>query len=176
MKRLALIITSFLFLLVSCQDKEAKEELEKYRDQASLEKKNINLVRTLFEEINNNRNLQVYDELCTPDYRFYSPSTNPDPLSLEEVKSFAEMVLKAFPDANYIVKEIFADRDHVIVWNVFNGTHQAEYQGILASGNKIQVSSILIFRIQNGKIIEEREEADMLGALLQMGTELQMPE
>ena len=174
MNRLVLIITSLLFLLVSCQDKEAKVAIEKYRAQAMLEEQNINLVQTLFEEINNNRNLKVYDELCDPDYRFYSPSNNPDPLSLEEVKSHAEMILKAFPDVNYTVKEILADRDHVIVWNMFNGTHQAEYQGIPASGNKIQVSSILIFRIQNGKIIEEREEADMLGALLQMGTKLQM--
>jgi steroid delta-isomerase-like uncharacterized protein len=160
--------------MTGCQDKNTFAEVEEFKAQVKLEEQNINLVQKVFEEINNNRNLKVYDEVCDPEYSFYSPSISTDPLSLAEVKGFAEMVLKAFPDANYTIKKIFADVDHVIVWNVFKGTHEGEFQGIPPTGNKIKTSSIIMFHIQNGKIIEEREEYDLLGVMTQLGMELSM--
>jgi steroid delta-isomerase-like uncharacterized protein len=176
MKKPAFVISAFLLVLISCQNQQTKEEFEKLKAKTMLEEQNIKLIEKLFEEININRNLEVYDELCDPQYSFYSPSLSPDPLSLGEVKVYAEMILKAFPDVNYTLKKIFADGQHVIVWNVFNGTHRGDFQGIPATGNQIKVSSILLFLIKDGKIIEEREEYDMLGAMMQMGMELRAPE
>jgi predicted ester cyclase len=45
-------------------------------------------------------------------------------------------------------------------------------QGIPASGNKIELSGIAVVRIENGKVVEEREESDMLGLMQQLGREL----
>jgi len=40
---------------------------------------------------------------------------------------------------------------------------QAELEGISASGNKMGISGLIILRVKDGLIVEEVEEADMLG-------------
>ena len=52
------------------------------------------------------------------------------------------------------------------------GTHQGEFAGIPATGNKLGTSGILIFRIENGKVAEIREEFDSVGFMQQLGMEL----
>ena len=49
------------------------------------------------------------------------------------------------------------------------GTHEADFLGIAPTGNPIDMSLILVFRIEDGKIVESREEADMLKMMEQMG-------
>jgi len=175
MKRLIIILPFVLCFIISCQDKAAKAELGQFKAQQEIEEQNIALIEQLFEELNN-RYFQIYEELGDPEYRFYSPSNNPNPLSLEDFRGFVDMIGTAFPDASWEIKEVFAEGDRVIVWNVFSGTHEGEFQGVPATGIKVQVSSILIFRIRDGKIIEEREEADMLGVMRQIGMELKIKE
>ena len=175
MKRLIIFLPFVLFIMISCQDKQAMAELDELKAQKELEQQNKALIEKCFEELNN-KNFQIYDEYCDPQYRFYNPSINPNPLSLEDMKGYLESLFKAFTDLNWSIKEIFAEGDRVIVWNVFSYIHENEFQGIPATGNKVEGSSILIYKIQNGKILEEREEADMLGLMLQSGMELKLKE
>ncbi|MCK4430721.1 MAG: ester cyclase [Candidatus Aminicenantes bacterium] len=49
-------------------------------------------------------------------------------------------------------------------------------QGIPATGNKVEFGAIIIFRIENGKIVEAIEEADVLGWVMQLGMELKPKE
>ena len=44
--------------------------------------------------------------------------------------------------------------------------------GIPATGNKVEFGAIIIYTIENGKIIEMREEGDILGLFMQLGMEL----
>ncbi len=48
--------------------------------------------------------------------------------------------------------------------------------GIPATGNKYETSEISISRIENGKIVEQREELDKLGLYQQLGMELKPKE
>jgi steroid delta-isomerase-like uncharacterized protein len=161
--------------MLGCQDKEAMAELEAMKAQAEVEEQNKATVERVIEEFNNG-NFEIYKELCAPEYAFYNPSTTPNPMSLEETIEFLQMIFRAFPDINWSIKELFAIGDRVIVWNIVTGTHEGEFAGIPATGNKIEVSSILILRLENGKIVEEREEADMLGLMQQLGMELKPKE
>jgi steroid delta-isomerase-like uncharacterized protein len=157
--------------MVGCLDKEAMAELEEFRSQAEVEEQNKEIVRHFIEELNKG-NLGIVEEVYAPDYVFFSPSNTPKPKSREEVIEFGKMVLTAFPDANWSIKELFATGDKIIVWNIFSGTNKEEFQGIPPTGNKVEIGSILIFRFQNGRIVEEREEADSLGLMQQLGMEL----
>jgi len=56
------------------------------------------------------------------------------------------------------------------------GTHEGEFRGIPATGNKVEVSGIMMTRIENGIIVEDKEEADMLGFMQQLGMELKPKE
>jgi hypothetical protein len=85
-------------------------------------------------------------------------------------------VLRAFPDFNVRIEEIFADGDRVIIRGLLTGTHEEEFQGIPATGDKFIVSFINILQIKDGKIIEDRTDMDMLGWMQQLGMELKPKE
>ena len=86
------------------------------------------------------------------------------------------MLQNGFPDFAYSIEELIAEDDIVMSRFIFRGTHEGEFQGIPATGNKIEVSSILMIRIQNGKIVEFKEELDQLGMMMQLGFELKPKE
>ncbi|MGB6867590.1 MAG: ester cyclase, partial [Candidatus Aminicenantaceae bacterium] len=81
-----------------------------------------------------------------------------------------------FPDFNLSIEELFAVEDRVIVRYILRGTHKGDWHGIPATGNKFEISSTFIIRIENGKIVEEREDFDQLGFLQQLGMELKPKE
>ena len=55
-------------------------------------------------------------------------------------------------------------------------THEGELLGIPTTGNKLEFSSTIIIKIEDGKVVEEREDADMLGFMMQLGMELKLKE
>ncbi len=55
-------------------------------------------------------------------------------------------------------------------------THTEEFQGIPATGNKVEISWIIIFHVKDGKIVEAWEEVDMLGFMQQLGMVLKPEE
>ncbi len=164
-----------LFLTFSCQDREALAELEAMKAQAEVEEQNKVLVKSVFEALNN-RNANIFKELYAPDYGWYFPSNNPKPLSREEEHGFVKTLWDAFPDCNWSIEELISKDDRIIVRFIFGGTHEGEWQGIQATGNKIEGSGIWIARIENGKIVEAREEYDMVGLMQQLGMELKPKE
>ena len=177
MKKYLSVIPLILLLcfVVGCQDKASMAELEEFKAQAALEKQNQEFVTHYFEELNK-KNIEIVNEVCDPDYLYYSPSINPNPISRDEVMGFVKMVFQAFPDINYKIEKVYYSGNTIIIWNSVTGTHLGEFEGIPASGNKIHLSSILIWTLKNGKIVEEREEYDSLGLMMQLGMELKPKE
>jgi predicted ester cyclase len=94
-----------------------------------------------------------------------------NPLSREETIESGKMIRNAFPDATISIEEMIAVGDKVIIRYIMRATHEGELQGIPATGNKVEVSGITISRFENGKLVEDREEADGLGLLTQLHME-----
>ena len=86
------------------------------------------------------------------------------------------MISLAFPDFNYSIEELFAAEDKVMSLFIFRGTHEGEFQGILATGNKTEFSSDMISCIENGKIVEDKDEINPLGLTMPLGMELKPKE
>ena len=177
MKKLLMILPMALILcfMVGCQDKEALAELEAMKAQAEVEEQNKELVKRIFEGLNE-RYADIYQELYAPDYAWYFPSNNPKPLSREEEHGFVKILWDAFPDINWSIEELIAKDDRIIARFIARGTHTGEFQGIPATENKIESSGSWIARIENGKIVEVREDADLLGMMQQLGMELKPKE
>lgn len=177
MKKPFMILTLVLILCFtfSCQDKEAMAELEEFRAQAEIEKQNEALYRGIIEEINKG-NSEYFNEFYSPDSLYYFPSNNPKPLSREESQEFVKGFFQAFPDLNFSIEELYAVEDRVIVRYILRGTHKGDWRGIAATGNKFEISSTFIIRIENGKVVEEREDFDQLGFWQQLGWELKPKE
>ena len=179
MKKLCMILPLTLIpcFIVGCQDKEAMAELEQFRAQAEVEEQNKELVRKWFEAVDKG-NWDFLWEKSAPEYAEYLPSGVAEPVSLEQGIKQTKMFIKGIPNIVHDIKEIIAVGDKVIVRFIGLGTHTGDIEemGISATGNKIEVSSICIFRIEKGKVVELRQDADMLGLMQQFGMELKLKE
>ena len=99
--------------------------------------------------------------------RFYGWA--PEPLDADGHKAFMSALLAAFPDSRFIVDDVIAEGDKVAVRHRLQGTHQADFQGVSATGKQVEVGGIVIFRIENGMIAEAWLNADIMGMLQQLG-------
>jgi len=173
MKKLYMILPLALIpcFMVGCQDKAAMAELEEFKAQAAVEEQNKGIIRNFFEELDKG-NAGIVKELFAPEVVSYSPSGSSTPTSQEDAIKSTEMFYGAFPDLAHSIRELIAIGDKVVVRAIVRGTHEGEFLGIPATGNKIEFGFIAILRIENGKIVEEWQDIDMLGFMQQLGMEL----
>ena len=177
MKKHYIILPLALILcfMVGCQDKDAMAELEEFKAQAEVEEQNKELVKRMYEAFNEG-DFEAYKEVVAPEYAWYLPSRNTEPISREGTIEFGREMHNAFPDCHWSVEDLIAVEDIVISRFIMRGTHEGEFQGIPATGNKVEVSGFMMTRIENGKIVEDKEEVDQLGFMQQLGMELKPKE
>lgn len=125
------------------------------------------LFSRFIEEVWNKGNLEVADELFSPDHT--SPSAPNLPPGAEGVKILATMFRQAFPDYWMKIEDLIAEGDKVVARFSQGGTHQGELMGIPPTGKTIQWTEMGILQIQNGKIVQSWYEVDMLGLMRQLG-------
>jgi len=126
------------------------------------------LTRRLFEEGINQNNPNVFDELIAPDFVNYDapPGMQRGP---EGMHQLVAMFRTGFLDAHVTIEEEIADGDSVIHRGYFTGTHQGDFQGTPPTGKQIKVKTIDIWRVANGKAVENWVQMDMLGLMQQLG-------
>jgi len=176
--RKALCILPLLLLLgcsFACQDKAAMAELEKYRAQAAIEARNIEVIKTAIAAVDKG-DLEVFQSYVAPEFKLYAPSNSTTPVSRDDYMAMVKMMTAAIPDMVHNLTEVFAVGDRVVLRVALHGTHLAELQGIPPTGNKITVSYIAIMRVKDGKVVEEVAEEDFLGLYQQLGMELRPKE
>jgi predicted ester cyclase len=76
---------------------------------------------------------------------------------------------EAFPDLHLSAEDIIVAGDKIVVRGVARAVHAGPYLGIPAAGKRIERRFINIFRVENGKVVEEWSLADDLGVLRQLG-------
>jgi steroid delta-isomerase-like uncharacterized protein len=127
------------------------------------------LVRRLYEEVFNKRNLAVADELLS------SESINhDDPHAVGRVGSGAlkgavQMLTAAFPDFHMTIEDMVAEGDKVVVRVTASGTHQGAFMGIAPTGKRFTQQQMHLIRVVDGKVTEHWDVRDDLGMLQQLG-------
>ena len=91
------------------------------------------------------------------------------PLNLEAFMQLGTMFVTAFGDGHTLLEDIVAEGNVVYARGTWNATHRGDFNGIPATGKHITITFIVLHRFENGKIVENREEADILGLLQQLG-------
>ncbi len=126
------------------------------------------LARRLFEEVLNTGTFTPLDELFADDYVNYFPGT-PAALDRPAWEQTITMFRTAFPDLHFTVEEVLADGERVAVTFTVQGTHQGEFHGIAPTGHRMTLACQALFRLANGKIVEDRPIFDRLDLLEQLG-------
>jgi len=107
------------------------------------------------------------DEIFASDFVAYMPSQPPmDRVSMERfIGDFAD----AFPGYTYEIHEQIAQGDTVYNHITWHGVHTGTFAGIPATGRTITLKGINLFKVRDGRVVEQRAELDMLGVLQQIG-------
>lgn len=111
------------------------------------------LVRSLFDAVNT-KNVNAVDELMLTDY-VDNDAYPGQPQGREGYKQIFAYLLSAFPDSHLKIEDIVAEGDKVVVRSTWTGTHQGEFMGLAATGKQVSTTAINIYRIENGKLVEE---------------------
>lgn len=88
---------------------------------------------------------------------------------LESMVEHTRAYLSGFPDLETTVEDVIAEDDRVVVRATLRGTHSGEFGGIPATGRRIEIADIDIFRVRDGKIVEMWAGADRLAMMQQLG-------
>jgi len=123
------------------------------------ETNNKALVRRYYEEVLNQRQLQVLDELADSSFVNYLPDGNK--ISLDIYEQAIAGTLTVIPDLNVTVEDQIAEDDKVVTRLKATGTPQVEFAGIKPNGKPVTVTAIHIHRIQNGKLVEHWEAINL---------------
>jgi steroid delta-isomerase-like uncharacterized protein len=109
-------------------------------------------------------------QLCAPDFVWHAPNMPPGmPAGPEGVKAFAAMVGAGFSDIRITRDDSIAEGERVVDRWTFSGTHTGEFMGAPATGKRVEVSGIDIFRVADGKLAELWQNWDQLGMMQQLG-------
>ncbi len=126
------------------------------------------LVRRLFGELFNKGDFSKIPEIFAPSWVNMDPGV-PPMMGLEGARQLVSMFRSGFPDMNLKVNEIMADADMVASSFIFSGTQTGEVMGMPPTGKKVKVEGIGIFRISDGKLIQNHVIFDKFGLLEQLG-------
>ncbi len=129
---------------------------------------NKTLMRRFYDEVVNRGNLDMIDELASPDFVDHEASSGLAG-GREDVKQFLSMLRIAFPDLRMNVEDLIAEGDKVVARATMTGTHQGEFAGIAATGKTVNVAAIDIVRFADGKLAEHWGVTDAASLMEQLG-------
>jgi steroid delta-isomerase-like uncharacterized protein len=119
-------------------------------------------------EIVSQRNLDALEEVYAADAILHEPDQDLE--GLEAAKQYLSLYLSAFPDQSATVEDVLAEGEQAVTRWTVRGTHQEETEEFgPPTGRQFELEGITIHRIEGGKIVEEWERYDNLGALQQLG-------
>ena len=127
------------------------------------------IVRRLFEEVFNKRNLAVADELLTETSLNHDDPHGGGRVGPKSLKGVVQMLTAAFPDFHMIIEDLVAEGDKVVIRVTASGTHQGAYMGIAPTGKRFTQQQMHLVRVVDGKVTENWNVRDDLGMLQQLG-------
>ena len=124
-------------------------------------------IRRLYDETNKG-NYDFLDELLAPDFTSYGGAGFKDLHSPAEFKELTMTFLTSFPDLWFQVDELIGEGDDILVSGKLSGTHEGDFYGMAATGNKVSWTGCAIFRFRGPQVIARWQEFDALGLMAQI--------
>jgi len=125
------------------------------------------LIRTFIDEAFNKGNLSILEEVIHPEYQYWSPDSQLK--GIGQLTEFIQAFRNAFPDLNLQIDDFFSSDDRTCTVFTLKGTHEQDFIGIPATKKSVEVQGMVISRIKESKILEDREILDNLTFFQQLG-------
>lgn len=124
------------------------------------------VISQFITEVWNRRDPDLASAFLTPDYHDYAYQ----PADLLGLRQAIITTRDAFPDYVFVIEDMVAESDTVIVRMRLHGTHLGSFRDLPPSGHHIDVAVYRSFQIVDGKIANHQGLLDTATLLRQIGT------
>ena len=129
---------------------------------------NKELVRTYTQTIFNEHHTDHASNFLAREVKWHG-GTLGTAEGLDNVAALVRGFIDALPDLTATEHDIIAEGDTVAVRYVVEATHKGDLLGIPATGRRVRWDALDVYRVSNGKIVEEWAGDDMLAILANLG-------
>lgn len=134
-------------------------------------RQNLNILHQYLREVWDEGNVDAVGRFLAPTYLRHGSPTEP-PIDRTEQMAKLRYFRSAFPDIELTVEEASADRDLVWFRSTMRGTHRGDFLGIAATGRTVEVSLLDLWRVAEGRVVEQWGGPDVLDLARQLGAGL----
>lgn len=133
--------------------------------------RNKEIVRR-YQDAYNACDLDVLDELLTPDWKTNAFPKAVMDQTIENAKAVHVMLTEALHDLHVTTHELIAEGDVVVQSWTARGIHKGDLVGLAPTGNAVVAGGVSIFEIRDGRIVRHEAFNDVIPVLDQCGAEL----
>jgi steroid delta-isomerase-like uncharacterized protein len=120
----------------------------------------------LFAQALNEKRVELFDQFIHPQYNNHNPQVQP---GLAGVKAFFRHYLDAFPDTKVVMEDAIEEGDRISARFTYAGTFTNPFMGYPPNRATVQLRSIDIWRVKDGKLAEHWDELNLLEVFQQIG-------
>ena len=117
----------------------------------------------------NTGNADVAKQLYSDDALRSDPNQSEPTRGSREIARYVAEVRAGYPDFKLEINDKVFEANRLVTHWTCTGTHNGEFQGIPATGKRINIRGLALARIENGKVAEEHVYFDRLTMLEQLG-------
>jgi|SRR5579864_2470662 len=106
-------------------------------------------------------------EIFAPDFVAFMPGQ--PGMDRARFERYVASVTSGLPGLTFEIHDQIAQGDLVVNRVTWHGVHAAALLGIAATGTSVELRGINMFRVRDGRVVEQWAQLDMLGLLQQIG-------
>lgn len=131
---------------------------------------NLKSKMKLFETMINTADDALAEELIASDASFFTPASSEPLYGGKGYLSVVHWMRQGFSDVQWIIKDIVAEDNKVaVMWNL-TGTHDGDFMGQKATGNKLNTTVMNIYYFNaDGKIVNDIAAEGIFGVVKALG-------
>jgi steroid delta-isomerase-like uncharacterized protein len=126
------------------------------------------VVGRYYDEVLNQRKVELLDELAVEDYVEHDPFPGQGN-GRADLKARAQLLLGAFNPLRFTVEDVIAEGDKVVVRWTNAGTQSGSFLGIPPTNKEFSIAGIDIHVVRDGRMAEHWHVVDQLAQMQQMG-------
>ncbi len=131
---------------------------------------NKELVTRLHTDVLDTGDLAPIDELVHTDY-FNHEAAPGTPGGRDGFRHTVAFLRSGFSDLRFVIEDMVAEGDRVVVRCLFEGTHDGMFLGIPPTGRRVSTQHIHIYRVEGDMVAEHWACRDDIAGFRQLGAQ-----
>ena len=129
---------------------------------------NKSIARRIYNEVWRVNDASKVDTFFAANYVNH-PELTGLPTGREGVKTSVKMFASALSNVNWVVEDMIAEGDKVVIRWSMTAKQTGEFIGVPATGKQLKSTGINIYRFEGGKVVEGWVEYNSLEMMQQLG-------